>query len=962
MRPWAAVLSLLIVTPCGAQQGTTTELTGRVTSAGHALPGVTVTIESSSLQRAQSTVTGENGGYRFAFLPPADYRLRFELQSFTTADKNVHLSLAEAMRADMDLTPAPLREEIVVESKNRQVAADASIGMNVPASLLERLPGPRDIRAATMLSPSVSALGLRNALVIAGAPSWDSLFLVDGVAANEYLSGQPHNVILEDAIQEVAVVTGAISAEYGRFTGGVVSTITKSGGNAFSGSLRDSVTNAAWSGLAPGADPASDMNHANHAVEATLGGFLLKDRLWFFAASRNAQSTLRAFTTQTNIAYPTTSHDKRAEGKITGQISPGHALIVSYLGAGLAETNVTNFRSLPPLDLQTLIPKRSQPTRLLSATYNGTFTPNSVAEIQFSKKRYALIGNGGQSTDRIAGTVIGSGGRNSNAPTGCGVCGEDRRDSTAWSARTSSYRNTRWGNHAVAIGLEEFNERRTNAGTRSASEFSISAGMTRVIGGNAYPFFGPGTQINWTPHFEGDTGTNMNTSSAYINDRWDVSSRWSFNLGLRYDHNHDRDAFGRVMSEDGAFSPRLNAIFDVRNDGRQQLFASYGVYAAKILEGGGAPQQVGTFDSYGWQYGGPSVNGPAVPPDQLLSAPDALRKLFAWFDMNGGVTNRTYLLLINNPVVTSIFPGSLQSPSVTERSLGYAIQLGRGHLRADYIARDWHHFYAARVDKTTGQTVDAAGNKVDVAWIINDDSNTARNYRAIQFQASWPFRRGSIGGAYLWSKLRGNDDEEESAAIGPPRNLPLQLWYPELLGYPERRPVGYLQQDQRHRARFWMTYDAGPLSASLLQWFASGQPYSAVATIDPKGVLGNFGYAITQASTGPYYFSARGAYRTDDVYSTDFSLQYEIPVRGARLFVKGDALNLFNNAAVISPGTDVYDRANSGPLSGLLPFNPFTEMPVEGVHYRLSPLFGKATGPDAYQTPRTFQIAFGAHF
>ena len=960
MKRWAAVLSLLIVTPCAAQQGTTAELIGRVTTAGRALAGVTVIIDSSSLQSARSTVTGANGGYRFTLLPPADYRLRFELQGFTTAEKRVRLSLAEAMRADIELKPAPLREEIVVESKNEHVAADASIGMNLPAQFLQRLPGPRDIRAATLLSPSASALGPRNGLVIAGAPSWDSLFLVDGVAANEYLSGQPHDVILEDAIQEVAVLTGAISAEYGRFTGGVVSTLTKSGGNEFGGSLRDTVTNAAWTARTPAGERAA-LNHANHAAEGTLGGFLLKDRLWFFAASRNAQSTVRKFTVLTNLAYPTNSHDERWEGKFTGQITRSHALIVSYLDADLAETNVLNMRSGTPLDLGALIPARSQPTRLLSATYNGTLTPDSVAEIQFSKKRYALLGNGGQSTDRIAGTTIGTSGRNSNAPVGCGVCGEDRRDSTAWSAKTSNYRDTRWGNHALVIGGEGFRERRTNAGTRSASEFNIQTGLTRVIGANSYPVFGPGTMIIWTPHFAGDTGTNMNTTSAYVNDRWDVTSRWSFNLGLRYDRNHDQDSFGRLISRDRAFSPRLSATFDVRNDGRQQLFASYGVYAAKILEGGGVPQQVGTFGSYGWKYGGPTINGPAVPADQLLSAPEALRRLFAWFDMNGGVADRQYLSSINDPVTTSIFHGSLESPSVTERSLGYAIQLGRGHIRADYIARDWHHFYASRVDKTTGQTIDAAGDKVDVAWIINDDSETVRNYRAVQLQTSWPYRKGSIGGAYTWSKLRGNDDEEETIGIGAPRNFPLRLWYPELLGYPQRRPVGYLQQDQRHRARLWMTYEAGPLSASVLQWFASGRPYSAVANIDPKIVLPNSGYALTQISTGPYYFSARGAFRTGNVYSTDVSLQYEIPIRGARAFIKGDALNVFNNAALVSPGTDVIDSSNS-PGSGLLAFNPFTEVPIQGVHYRLSPLFGKATGPASYQTPRTFDVAVGARF
>ena len=160
----------------------------------------------------------------------------------------------------------------------------------------------------------------------------------------------------------------------------------------------------------------------------------------------------------------------------------------------------------------------------------------------------------------------------------------------------------------------------------------------------------------------------------------------------------------------------------------------------------------------------------------------------------------------------------------------------------------------------------------------------------------------------------------------------------------------------------WIAYEIGPLSASVLQWFDSGHPYSAVATIDPKSVLPNPGYALNLNSTAAYFFSGRGAFRTDDVYSTDVSLQYEIPIRGVRLFVKGDALNVFNNAAVVSPGTDVTDRFNSGAASGLLAFNPFTEVPIEGVHYRLSPAFGNPTGPESYQMPRTFQLAVGAHF
>ena len=424
------------------------------------------------------------------------------------------------------------------------------------------------------------------------------------------------------------------------------------------------------------------------------------------------------------------------------------------------------------------------------------------------------------------------------------------------------------------------------------------------------------------------------------------------NLGLRYDRNNDRDAAGRRISDDGAWSPRLGATFDIRNDGRHQVFASYGRYSAQMLEGGGNSQQIGVFNQLGWVYAGPAINGMDTPASQLLSAPDALARLFAWFDSVGGTENRQYLRFITTPDASSVFHGSLKSPSVDERTIGYAIQLHSGSLRADYVRRDWHNFYAFRVDRTTGQQTSDLG-PLDVAWVVNDNSETIRAYRAIQLQGNWRREHLQIGGGYTWSRLWGNDDAEDGVALLQPRNLPLSLWYPELLGYAQRRPIGYLRQDERHRARVWAAYEIGSLTATVLQWFDSGHPYSAVATIDPRGIVANPGYALNQVAVGAYYFSKRGAFRTEDVFSTDLSLKYEIPIRGARVFAKGDVLNLFNKAAVVAPDTTV---------TLLAPFNPFTTVPVQGVQYRLGPNFGKPTGPDSYQTPRTFQVALGARF
>ena len=952
-----AVALLLYAWPLVAQQASTAELIGSVGSAGQKLPGVSVTLASDVLQGTRSALTGENGGYRFPLLPPGDYRVRFDLQGFTAVEQRVHLSLTEVARVDVQLIAAALREEMTVSADGRP--AGAAIGIDVDRKTLQRLPGPRDIRAAVDLSPSANTLGNRGGLVIAGAPSWDSLYLVDGIATGEYLSGQPHNVVLEDAIQEIVVLTGAISAEYGRFTGGVVSALTKSGGNEFSASLRDTMSNPAWTAATPWAGQIRPRSRTNDAFEATAGGFIVKDRLWFFAASRHAEATTSRFTSQTNIPYPSSSRDVRWETKLTHQLTAQHALILSYDDASMREKNVTDTRTSGiVLDLGALITDRSQPTRLLSVAYEGVPLPNTAVELQASQKRYALRGNGGRASDRIAGTLIVAPNGNMYSPFGCGICGDDERDSKSAEAKLSKYLNTRWGNHTAVGGAAFFAERRTNAATRSSSGFNIQSGLPRIVGQTAYPFFGPGTGIVWTEHFHGDRGSRLNTTSAYGNDRWEIGSRTTINIGLRYDRNHAKEAAGSVISDDAALSPRLSATYDPRGDGHQLLLASFGRYSSRILEGGGGNQQVGVFNQFAWRYAGPTINGQNVRADELLPAAEALRRLFDWFDSVGGLNNRQYLQFITTPNAGVVFNGRLKSPSVDERSIGYAMHWPAGSVRADFIARDWHNFYASRIDRTTGQQTNPFGQTVDVAWIVNDNSGTMRKYRALQIEGSLRGARMRVGGGYTWSRLRGNDDEEEPG-LGAPRNYPLSLWYPEIAGYAQRRPVGYLRQDERHRARVWLGYELGPLSAFVAQRFDSGHPYSAQGDVDPKSVAVNPGYILNQLATTPYYFSGRGEFRTDDVWSTDVSVRYDFTVRGPRVFVKGDVLNAFNRSAVVAPNSDVA-TARTG--TGLATFNPFTQTPVEGVNFRPSQNFGKPTGPESYQTPRTFQVAVGVRF
>ena len=108
-----------------------------------------------------------------------------------------------------------------------------------------------------------------------------------------------------------------------------------------------------------------------------------------------------------------------------------------------------------------------------------------------------------------------------------------------------------------------------------------------------------------------------------------------------------------------------------------------------------------------------------------------------------------------------------------------------------------------------------------------------------------------------------------------------------------------------------------------------------------------------------YYFSPRGAFKLENVVQTDLALTYRRPVLRAEMFFQADLLNAFNQTALTSVDATVLTAANT---PGLKTFNPFVAEPVQGVHYRLGPLFGQARGPDSYQRPRTYQFSTGLRF
>ncbi|MEE8368170.1 MAG: TonB-dependent receptor, partial [Thermoanaerobaculia bacterium] len=324
-----AVAALLLVPQAQAQvpRGT---LVGNVQDAqGASLPGVTITATSDRLQGARTTTTAINGSYKLVSLPAGVYKITYELDGFATAVTEFKVSAAQIGTANIEMQLSEISEEIVVTSLSEQISETGTAATTFTREEINALPVTGSILSIVNLAPGVHDTGPSAAPSINGAMSFENLFMINGVPNMDNVRGTPLPLFIEDAVQETTVATSGVSAEYGRFTGGVVNVLTKSGGNQFSGSLRINYENNDWEAKTPLSNDRID--DISHEESATLGGYFWKDHLWFFGALRQRAESTTGQTNTTLISFDTTDNEDRTEGKLTISATPSHSLVGSFI-------------------------------------------------------------------------------------------------------------------------------------------------------------------------------------------------------------------------------------------------------------------------------------------------------------------------------------------------------------------------------------------------------------------------------------------------------------------------------------------------------------------------------------------------------------------------------------------------------------------------------------------------------
>ena len=972
----ALVVALALAGSAFAQGNPTGTISGRVAGQdGAALPGVTVTATSPNLQGPRAVTTNEAGDYIMPFLPPGEYTLRFELQGFQNASQKTLVTAAATVPVDAKLQIGGVTEAITVTGAITEAfTPGVTAATTLKQEMVNELPLNRGLDQTIALTPGALRTGPSNSntgnqqIAISGAITSENLILVNGVVAQDNVRRTSLPLFIEDALQETTISTAGVSAEFGRFSGGIVNAITKSGGNSFSGSFRTTFTNDAWRAVTPlSGDQTIDSLVPTY--EYTIGGPVMRDRLWFFHAGRYEDEKLgRNLFAPVNSAYTRQTLRRRFEGKGTYSPFDGHTARVMYLNNF---TRAANSAFQNEMDLVSLT-DREDPEHTWSLNYTATLSSKLFLEAQYSRHESSIVGAGAKATDLIAGTLVidqVSGGR-FNSATFCGVCRPEERDNESMVVKASYFLSRPGlGAHTFVGGYDGFADKIAADNHQSGSDYRVFATESIVRDGVVYPVFnnvGDSTVIRWNPILNPTQGSNFRTHSLFVNDQWRVNDRTTANLGLRYDRNDGTNSAGVKDVEDAKLSPRLGLTYDVSGDGRWIANASYATYVSSLVNGiANSGSSAGGSARFDFQYLGPAIN---VDPGAatLVSTPDALRTLFDWFNANGG-TNRTNVGS-ELPGVNRRVSADLRSPSADEFAGGITRRLGqRALLRVDAVYRKFGDFYATRVDRTTGQVTNDLGQTFDMN-VIENTNEVERAYRGMNLSASWrPTDRISLHGVYTLSRTYGSVDGETSNS-GPVTANPAN--YPE---YREARwnyPVGDLSIDQRHKGRILATYAlplraVGDLTLGLVQSFNSGTPYGALGNITIRPfVPANLGYRGAPASI-PYYFTGRDAFRAETSSSTDVAatMKVRLPGTSTQAFFKADVLNLFGESAIVNPFF-----VNTGVLTNVTTparfaaFNPFTDTPVQGVHWDVSPTFGQAQSRFAYQIPRTFRMSVGVRF
>ena len=878
------LLAAAIAIPAPAQT-----LTGSITGTikdeqGAVLPGVTVTLTGK--QGTQTAVTDAGGAYRFPALEVGTYDVAAELSGFQkTAQPNIQISPGRELAIDLQLKVGGLTESLTVVGESPVVDVKSSATeTTISQSLLFSAPITR-----TAINVINYAPGVNNSSAYGGGAGSGNALLIDGVDTRDPSGGTAWTFYNYNVVEEYQFQGLGAPAEYGGFTGAVVNTITKSGGNRFSGLFDFFGTNSSLgSNNVPSSvaaknpslkDPAVTTKYAD--ITTQFGGPLKPNKLFFFASAQR-------FLLVTDPTGPVTQRHEvspRLNFKLTWQPNAnnnitGHIQFDAY--------NITGRPGVSALiATDDLTEQEDAPEYVWLTQWRHIFNSNTFSEVKYTgwwgfydlNPKVNLPGH----FDGLTGLY--------SVSDGFYYYGDRSRDQV--NANVTHYAD-KFGRHELKFGAE--------------IEHSTTRDRYGFPGGLYFYDYGGAPYEAYSYSY--DISAVNTRQSFFVQDAWHATNRLTINGGFRGDMVQGKGKTGGNVYSSNNWAPRLGAAFDLAGDNRTVVKGSYGWYyeGAQTQLFTSALPGVGDYITYevhpGWVLGDvidvrpavvykvadnikhPRVDEATIGFERALSGSMRLQLTGIWRD--------------NKNFVNSVATSARWSPVQTTDALGHPITLYRWVNRAttntDYTIQNVEGF----------QYLDPNGGVVGTA-------NPFRKYRAFMAVLNKRFtNRWQAQVSYVYSKATGNVDNSSAAQVAT-----RQFQTPNLALV---NADGEASFTPKHEFKLLGSYQIPKIDTSVNAYLAatSGLPYGYIqqfsnSLLNTSGVSSSYRRILIQP---------RGAYHLPSLYQLDLRLEKTFTLTGRnRIGIYGDIQNLGNRGGI----TGVITRATSVTLPDestfSLPFN-----------------------------------------
>ncbi len=330
---------LLFAAAATAQQ-VTGSISGTVTDkSAAAIASAELKLTGTATGIMRTSQSDGEGNYRFLLLPVGVYTLEVTSSGFKSFKREgIVIEADRSLSIPVNLDLGSVTEVIEVRGGAELLEPNtSSLGTVMESRKVTELPlNGRNPMGLANLVPTVKGIGFFGGQVlsswrlagvsIGGGPPLSNGFSVDGIAAEKMFTSGTQTFPTVDSTQEFKIITNAMSAEFGRTSGGVVSVVTRSGTNEFHGNLFEFLrndnfnANEFFANRAGRARPALAYNQFG----GTLGGPIKRDKLFFFG---NYEAFLERRSTQTILNSPTTAE---RGGDFSDTRAAGGALIMIY--------------------------------------------------------------------------------------------------------------------------------------------------------------------------------------------------------------------------------------------------------------------------------------------------------------------------------------------------------------------------------------------------------------------------------------------------------------------------------------------------------------------------------------------------------------------------------------------------------------------------------------------------------